>query len=182
MKYSSPLIFIIMQTIKIPVGDKIVTLTYNDWDTDIDIDQVTQIDYANLYGEIVTISAFYNRIGILKAEVDNTFEEYKLDCQVFESQVRKKFVSDRLSIGDKKPSEAVIDDEANTNPDVIKKRKRLAQLKRDCDYVNALYWAIQSKDRKLSVLMKSVTPEEFANSIIEGVVNSFHIKKFEKIL
>jgi len=171
-----------MQTIKIPIGEKIITLTYQDWDTDIDIDEITRIDYSNLYGEIVTISSLYNRVGILKADVDNQYEEYKLDCKMFESQMRKRIISDRISLGDKKPSDPTIESEIDGLPDVIKKRKRLAQLKRDCDYMTALYWAVQSKDKKLSVLMKGVTPEEFAEGIVEGVVNSFYIKKFKKIL
>lgn len=170
------------ELIKIPIGDRIIVLKQEDFDTDIDIDDVTQIHYDNLYGEIVTISALYNRIGILKAQVDNQYEDYKLDCSIFESQVRKDIVSRELALGHKKPSLNDIEDEVNTNPNVISKRKRLNQYKRDCDYINALYWAVQSKDKKLSVLMKGVTPEEFADKIIEGRVNYFYIKKFKQTL
>lgn len=166
------------ELIKIPIGDKIIVLKQEEFDADIDIDDVTQIHYENLYGEIVTISALYNRIGILKAQVDNEFEEYKLDCSIFESQTRKTIINKELSLGRKKPSLNDIEDEVNTDPNVIQKRKRLNQLKKNCDYINALYWAIQSKDKKLSVLMKGVTPEEFSERIIEGRVNYFYIKKF----
>lgn len=170
------------ELIKIPIGEKIIVLKQEDFDTDIDIDDVIQIHYENLYGEIVTISALYNRIGILKAQVDNEYEDYKLDCNIFESQTRKNIIARELSLGKKRPSINDLEDEVNTNPDVIAKRKRLNQLKKNCDYITALYWAIQSKDKKLSVLMKGVTPEEFADKIVEGRINYFYIRKFNQKL
>lgn len=168
--------------IKIPIGDKIVTLNGQEIDGDIDMDEITQIKYDNLYGEIVTVSALLNKIGILKADVDNQYEEYKLDCQIFESSERKKFISLKMAQGEKKPTENQVEDHLNTHPDVINKRKRLLTFKKGCDYINALYWSVKSKDDKLSVLMKGVTPEDFADNIIEGIVNGFFIKKFKNIL
>jgi hypothetical protein len=168
--------------IKIPVGDKVIVLKYMDWDTDISVDEITRIDYSNLYGEIVTVTALYNRVGILKADVENDFENYKLDCKIFESQVRQRIVKEHLSLGNKKPSEGTLEDEVNTSPEIIAKRKQLNILQRNVSYVTALYWAIQSKDKKLSVLMKGVTPEEFASGIVEGIVNTFYIKKFDSKL
>lgn len=70
----------------------------------------------------------------------------------------------------------------NTHPEVMQKRKRLLQLKKNCNYIDALYWAVQSKDKKLSVLMKGVTPEEFAKGILERRVNTFLVKKFNEKL
>lgn len=168
--------------IKIPIGGKLIVLKYRDFDTDVDLDAVTQIDYSNLYGEIVTISSLLNRIGILKADVENAYTEFKLEVDIFESQKRKDIIRESLAIGNKKPSESVLEDEINTNAEVIAMRKRLNELQRDLNYIDAVYWAVQSKDKKLSVLMKGVTPEEFAEGIIEGTVNTFYIKKFEQKL
>lgn len=168
------------ELIKIPIGDKIIVLKQEEFDTDINMDDITQIQYSNLYGEIVTVSALMNRIGILKAMVDNEYEEYKLDVAIFESEKRRAFISSKIASGEKKPTEQQSDDYLNTHPEVTMKRKRLLVIKRNSDYINALYWSIQSKDRKLSVLMKGVTPEEFADAIIEGSVNTFMIKKFKQ--
>lgn len=168
--------------IKIPIGDKIVILKYLDFDSDIDLDLITQIDYSNLYGEIVTISALLNRIGILRADVENIYNEFKLELSIFESQKRKDTVREALAVGLKKPSEASLDDDLNTHAQVIAMRKRLNELQKNFNYVDAVYWAVQSKDKKLSVLMKSVTPEEFADGIVEGIVNTFYIKKFNQKL
>lgn len=168
--------------IKIPIGDKMVVLKYLDFDSDIDLDLITQIDYSNLYGEIVTISALLNRIGILRADVENIYNEFKLELSIFESQKRKDIVREALAAGLKKPSEASLDDDLNTHAQVIAMRKRLNELQKNFNYVDAVYWAVQSKDKKLSVLMKSVTPEEFADGIVEGIVNTFYIKKFNQKL
>lgn len=171
-----------MEIIKIAVGDKIITLKQSEIDGDIDMDEITQIQYFNLYGEIVTISALLNKIGILKADVDNQYEEYKLDCQIFESHEREKYISSKLSSGEKKPTESQCEDYLNTHAEVILKRKKLLTLKKGCDYINSVYWSVKSKDDKLSVLMKGITPEDFSNNIVEGVVNGFFIKKFKNIL
>lgn len=168
--------------IKIPIGNKVIVLKYADFDTDIDLDAVTSIDYSNLYGEIVTISALLNRVGILKADIENAYTDFKLEVSIFESQQRKKIVRDALALGSKKPSEASIEDDLNTDPKVIAMRKRLNELQRDVNYIDAVYWAIQSKDKKLSVLMKGVTPEEFASNIVEGTVNTFYVKNFNQSL
>lgn len=169
--------------IKIPIEDKLIVLKYKDFDSDgIDLDQITQIDYSNLFGEIVTISSLLNRIGILRAQVENILNDFKLETSIFESQKRKDIVRENLAIGNKKPSEGALDDEVNTNREVIAMRKHLNELQRDFNYIDAVYWAIQSKDKKLSVLMKGVTPEEFANGIVDGVVNTFYIKKLDKKL
>jgi len=169
--------------IKIPIGEKVVVLKYKDFDSDgIDLDAITQIDYSNLYGEIVTISSLLNRVGILKAEVENIFNDFKLQLEIFESQKRKDLIKLELTIGNKKPSESVLEDEINTNAEVIAMRKRLNELQRDLNYIDAVYWAVQSKDKKLSVLMKGVTPEEFASGIVEGTINTFYIKKLENQL
>lgn len=169
-----------MEIVKITVGDQIVTLTYKSFDTDIDIDSITQIQYDNLYGEIVTVSSLLNRVGLLKAEVDNEYELYKLDCEVFEAQKRREYHKSKVSLGEKKPSEQQTDDYILSLEEVILKRKRLIQFKKNCDYISALYWAVQSKDKKLSVIMKPVIPEDFAKEIQEGIINTIMINKFKQ--
>ena len=52
--------------IKIPVGGKIIVLKGSDWDSDIEIDEVTQIQYDNLFGEIVTVPPFITELVYLR--------------------------------------------------------------------------------------------------------------------
>ena len=53
---------------------------------------------------------------------------------------------------------------------LVKKKKHLAEI-------DSLYWALQSKDRKLNNLVPKVTPEEFLDNLVEGEINTFIIKK-----
>ena len=168
-----------METIKIDINDKIVLLSYSEWDTDINMDDLTRIDYSNLYGELVTVSALLNRVGILKADIDNEYDRAKLDLSVFEAQKSKEIRKTNLSLGIKTTVDS-LNDELSLDPQVIAKRKYVINLKKNSAYADALYWGVQSKDKKLSVLMKGVTPEEFANNIIEGTINTFKINKFTK--
>ena len=169
--------------IKIPIGEKIVVLKSEDWDDEVvDMDEISKIDYSNLFGELVTVSALLNKVGILRADAEHNVNDFKLQLSIFESQTRKGIIREALAAGMKKPSESSIDDDVNTNAKVIAMRKRFNEIQRDYNYIDALYWAVQSKDKKLSVLLKGVTPEEFADGIVEGVVNTFMVKKFDKTL
>ena len=47
----------------IHLNDKPIVLIYGDLDEEINVDEITKIDYSNLYGESVTISVILNRIG-----------------------------------------------------------------------------------------------------------------------
>jgi hypothetical protein len=61
-------------------------------------------------------------------------------------------------------------------------KKSVISAKRDMDFIDALYWSVQSKDKKLSVLVKGVTPEELYNELVDGVINNIVIKKVKSPL
>ena len=72
------------EVVKVHIGDKIVKVIFSEFD-EIDTNDLTQIHYNNLFGEIVTVSTLLNRVGLLKAKLDNRLEEEKLELQVFEA-------------------------------------------------------------------------------------------------
>jgi hypothetical protein len=57
------------------------------------------------------------------------------------------------------------------------KRKSVINAQKDLSNLKSLYWGVQSKDKKLSVLMKQVTSKEFYDELIEGVINGIIITK-----
>jgi hypothetical protein len=63
-------------------------LKYSPFEDAIDMDDLTRIHYENLYGEAVTVSAIQNRIGILKAEAEAAYERKKLECDIYEANLR----------------------------------------------------------------------------------------------
>ena len=59
-------------------------------------------------------------------------------------------------------------------------KKNVIKAQKDFSFIDSLYWALSSKDKKLNNLIKEITPEEFEDRLIEGKVNGFIIKKFDK--
>ncbi len=167
-------------TTTIHFDDSFVTLT-TELLSELDADQLTQIQYDNLFGELVTVSAVLNKVGLLKARVDNKLREEKIDFEIWEADLRRQKSVAAVSEG-KKLTVQALEDEVLLDPAYRIKKRNLLKLENQCDIVNSTYWAIQSKDRKLSVLLKGVTPEEFENGIIEGAVNQIMIKKHKKTL
>lgn len=179
-----------MQKVVVPFGQKTVILSYGDFDDEVDVDELTSIDYSNLYGEAVTVSALMNRIGILKSEAESVYSQKKLDCDIYEANLSRQYRKEANATGgkftikdekgipfmlkmtDKAIEAAVLLDLAYQN-----KKKAVINAKRDLDFVDSIYWAVQSKDKKLSVLMKATTPEEFYDELVEGKVNGLFISK-----
>jgi len=74
----------------IHLKEKTVKLTFQDFEDEIDVDELTSINYSNLYGEAVTVSALMNKVGIFKAEAEAAYEEGKLDLSIYEAEKRKE--------------------------------------------------------------------------------------------
>lgn len=176
------------------IGKKVITLIFEDFDEQINVDDLTRIHYENLYGEAVTISALLNRIGLLKADVEEALELGKISLNVYEATCRKNFrreaaenagkckIKDIITEKDDwiKLTEKSIEDFVLLDRGWQIKKKNVAKRKKDLEYVDSLYWAIQSKDKKLNNLLPKSVPEDFAKEIIEGSINGIMLKITDK--
>ena len=174
---------------KIEIGNKIVTLIHDNIDETINVDDLTKIDPSNLYGEAVTISAAMNRVGLLKADLQSMLDEKKLELRVFEadfiSKKRKEAVNNHgkftLRVGNDdieiKSTEKALEKVFEGDPDWIELKKNYIALERNFNRLDSLYWSCQSKDKKLSNLTNSVTPEDFVEELVQGKFNGITIKK-----
>jgi hypothetical protein len=158
---------------------QIVTLKYEGFEDEIDVDEICKIDYSNIYGEVVTCTALMNRIGIIRAEAESILKEKELLAKIEEARIKKderrKAVSDSRKITEGGLEEIVMLDEG-----LQIMKKNVIKAQKDFSFIDSLFWAIGSKDKKLNNLIKAVTPEEFEDRLIEGKVNGFMIKKFDK--
>jgi hypothetical protein len=161
--------------------DKIISLSFEDFPDEINVDEITRIDYSNLYGEAITISTLLNKIGILKSEVETVVEELKLDLEIYEAE-KTRFIREKAVKDEQKITEKSLESELRLDKGWQLKSRELISSKKDLKNMESLYWALNSKDKKLSVMMKGVTPDELANEIIEGVINTIFIKKHDKKL
>ena len=66
----------------IHVGDKPLLLVSEDFEEKINVDDICRIDYMNLYGELVTMPALLNKIGLYKAEVEAMYSKSKVRLEI----------------------------------------------------------------------------------------------------
>ena len=179
-----------MEKMTIPLKDRIIVLQIQDFDTDIDTYDLTSIDYHNILGEILTFSVVMNRIGNLQADMDEIVEELKFDIEIKEAslseyyrkELTKKTTDSKGNDKIKEPTipevkNAVLLDKAFDNL-----KRKLFRIQKEKKYIEALYWAIKSKDDKLNKLSEKLRPEEFEKEILEDTINDVIIKNKEKLI
>ena len=176
----------------IHVGNKPIILEHGDFDSIINVDDLTRIDTSNIFGEAVTISAAVNRIGLLKAEVESNMADIKLEIKIFEGNYRSNLrkqaskgsgsYSMRIDNDDVfvKLTEKALETCFETDDNWIKLKKDFNKAERNFNAISSLYWAVQDKSRRLNGLVSSTTPEEFVEGMIEGKINGINIFKKNK--
>lgn len=166
-------------------NDVPVTLVTNGFEETVDIDKLTSIDYSNLYGEAVTVSALLNKVGLLRAEAERAVSEKKLEKEVYEADMKKGWRREANRNGGKftiedeeiKLSEKALDEALLLDEDYQKLYLEYIEAQKNFSVLDALQWSVQDKSKKLNNLLKPVTPQEFLSELVEGKVNSFLIAK-----
>ena len=171
-------------------NDVPVTLVTNGFEDTVDIDKLTSIEYSNLYGEAVTVSALLNKVGLLRAEAEKKVAECKLEKEVYEAQTKKEWRREANRNGGKftlaledgeveeiKLSEKALDEALLLDNYYHTLFIPYIDAQKNFSVLDALQWAVQDKSKKLNNLLKPVTPTEFLGELVEGKVNSFFIKK-----
>lgn len=177
------------------VNDKPIVLLYHDFDDVLDINELTKIDYSNLYAESITVSSLLSRVIQLMAEAEKAYEDAKLECIIEENKLEKHWRRDALrssentfkikeegltpysiKLTDKSVSAAILSDKKR----VDKKRAEI-NAKRDWGYLKGIVEGVKSKSKKLDLLLPKVTPEEFWNELVDGsICNLIEIRKPKK--
>jgi len=170
-----------MPTTVVHLGGRPVSLSYRDFEDDVDVDRLTSIDYSNLYGEAVTCPALLNQVGILKAEAEAELSLKKLDMESKEAALRQKLRNEAAETA-QKMTESSLDEKIATDAGMKILKKNYIVAKKDIEIVDSLYWAIKSKDTKLNNLISAVTPSELFDELQEGVINNILLKKHKSIV
>lgn len=162
------------------LGSKPVTLNTKDFDEEVNVDQLLAIDYSNLYGEAVTISALMNQVGILKALSEEDVAQHKLKLEVYEADLKQRFRRESNATA-QKVTEAGLNEMVSIDPGYQIEKKNLIKSNYNLEIVESIWWSVKSKDQKLNNLVKGVTPEELFNELIDGTVNNIVLKKRKSI-
>lgn len=175
---------------QVQIGEgKTITLEHDNIEDTVNVDDLTKIDVGNIFGEVVTAPAAANRIGMLKAEVEESLSLIKLDLKVIESNIRAEKRKEAgnnsgsftIKVGNEdvkvKLTEKALESIHETDEKWLKKKKEFIKAERNVGLLSSLYWAVQDKSRKVGNITGNVTPEEFANELVEGKVNGIFIEK-----
>jgi len=178
------------EKIVVNFGEKIVTLTLTAFDTDVDVDDMLKIDYSNVIGEVLTFPVLVNRIGILRAELENKVNEEKFDLEVYGAQLSEMFRKNKSTTqtdsgGNKRVKTPTIQELENSvllDSGYQLRKKRLFRIMKEYQFVDSLYWSAKDKSKKLDYCSASIKPEDFENEIVSGSINGVMIKVHEKLI
>lgn len=167
-----------MATKKINIGEDTYLLKFDEFDEDIDIDQLLKIDYSNLLGEMITFPTIVAKFGNMLAESESQVSEKKLNLDIQEAKVKEKC---RIELMDKNNGKNPTVDALNSavitdkGYQAIKRAYIAAQKTRD--YMLTVYLAAKDKSEKINKLFFQAAPGDIPEGVIEGRVNSTIIKK-----
>jgi len=169
-----------------------IELHFDQFDAVVDIDDLTKIDYSNLYGELLTVPALMNRVGLWKAEADNAVAEARLNRDITRAQLSQKYRNSlvkkdtyangkervKYPSNDEVEHAVVLDDTYQ-----VAQRNRIRKQK-EADVLDSLYWAVKSKEKKLDKIGEKMNlqPEEFEKHIVEGKYNGILVKAKENAI
>ncbi len=171
------------------IGNKPIVLEHQDIAGNINVDDLTIINTGNIYGEMVTMSPAVNQIGLLRAEVEKTVADSKLELKFYEGKFKEKlrkqaannsgYYTIRVDNEDVrvKISEKALESSFETDKQWYELKQAHITAERNFNALSALYWACQDKCRKLNALVAGTTPQEFVNGIVAGKLNGILIEK-----
>lgn len=171
-------------------GDKLVSLLITDFDTDIDMDDVLKIDYGNIIGEVLTFPVIVNRIGALRAELENKMSDEKFDLEVYGAKLSEMFRrngqrTETDAGGSKKIKAPTVQELSNKvllDEGYQARQKKVFRIIKDYQFVDSLYWAAKDKSKKLDFCSNSIKPEDFEKDIVDSAINGVMIKVHQKLI
>ena len=179
-----------MDPLIIEVKGKVYRLQIQDFGPDIDLDDIIGIDYSNILGELLTFPVVFNRIGILKAEIDNFWANARLDLEIKRARLEEQYRIELTEDGKDykgnhkvvKPTKAEVDNAVTIDEEFIQQNRNLLELEKKKAYMETLYWSCQSKDSKLNRFSEKIRPEQFEGELLQDTVNGVFIKRAKAVI
>ena len=177
------------EKIVIELPDKMLILELMYFDGTLNVDDCLRIDYTNILGECLTYPLVFNRIGIMKSEVDNAVREAKFDLEVLAAQLKntyrknlsKESTDAKGAVKITKATQDEVDTAIILDQSYIDLNKAYYRLLKQADIMENLYWSAKSKDNKLNKLSEKIRPEDFSGELIIDTINNVLIKHTPKI-
>lgn len=178
------------EIIQLEFGSKMVTLRVSEFETDVDMDEILNIDFANIIGEILTFPVVVNRIGVLRADMENEVNRKKFDLEVYKAQtmesLRKSKGKEEITEGGtkkvKNPTVQELENSILLDKGVQLRQNVLFKAQKEYSYIDSLYWAAKDKSKKLDYCSNGLKPEDFENEILTETINGVIIKVRKKLI
>lgn len=182
----------LVEKVNVPFKNKTIVLHFNFLDLNIDIQELTQINYSNLYGELITVPTLLNKVGIIRAEAEGAMDSAKLERNVqhakldeyYRKSLRYEHINYKKETVMKDPNNDTVTAAINRDEQFIAISKKYIRLKKEFGFIDALFWSVKDKAgilKKIGESMK-LTPEDFESNIIEGAVNGVMIKMHKNLI
>lgn len=180
------------ETVSIPFKSKTLVLNMSFLDLNINVDELTKINYSNLYGEMITIPTLTNKVGIIRAEAEYNMSMSKLDRNIKAAELneyyRKKLSYEHVNYKKetvwKAPNNDTVTAAIDRDIEYINICKRYIRMTKNFNNIDSLFWSVKDKAgilKKMGESMK-LTPEDFEKNIVEGAINGMMIKMHENLI
>lgn len=165
----------------IELKNRILVLKIKDFSNkSIDTEDLLQVHYSAIIGDIITFPVIFNRIANLKAEIDSFLREVQLDFKIFEAQKYEEHKKKIAGDGGK-ATESAIEAAIVRDPKYKVKKYDLFKVQKNADIIDGLYWSAKSKGKMLEAISMKIKPEEFEHEILEGSINDVVIKAHKNL-
>lgn len=162
--------------------DKIITLSFKQFEDEIDVDTLLQINHQRLAAEMITFPVILNRLGFLLSDANNKVKEASLDLEI---STAKKAEEIRIKLLENKrtskhtDSDLTIFQKADLRTDATLKVKSIILIKaqKEQEMVSSLYWAAKDKSDKLNKLSEKLHSGDMEYDLneIKGTINGIKI-------
>lgn len=163
------------------IGKETYAITFNEFDEDIELEDLLRIDYSNILGEMLTFPIIVAKLGNMLADAESKVNEKKLNLDILEAKLKEEYRI-RLSEanGGKNPTVDALNSAVLTDKRYELFNKSLISAKKVRDYMLTIYLAAKDKSEKINKVFFQMNPADIPDGVIEGRVNSTIVKKYGK--
>lgn len=165
----------------INIGKETYVLTFDEFDEDIELEDLLKIDYSNILGEMITFPIVVAKLGNMLADAESKVSEKKLNLDVQEAKLKEEY---RIKLAEANNGKNPTIDALNTAVLMDRRyevyNKTLIEAKKIRDYMLTVYLAAKDKSEKINKVFNQASPQDIPEGVIENRVNNTIVKKYNK--
>lgn len=150
----------------------------------INMDELTEIDYSNIYYELCIIPTLINVAGSLRSDSEKEFKRKKIILELTEN---KKFIHYRQELTKevngrlKSPTEKEVSAHVSLDKEVRRAKSALITAENNFQNMDSFFWSVKSKEKSLNNIGLSIQlhPEDFLQEITEKWFKGFKIRLYK---